>query len=89
MWDTAMASRVGRFRPGRAKLHGLAIDPSGAFLVTAGADRTARTWDLTNLRQTRALEWSVGKLSSVAISPDGTLAAAGGEKGQVVLWDLD
>jgi len=56
---------------------------------TAGADQTARTWDLADLRQTRALKWTVGKLSSVAISPDSTLAAAGGEKGQVILWDID
>jgi hypothetical protein len=89
VWDTASGSQVGQFRPGRAKLHGLVVHPSGQFLVTASADGTARTWTLADLRETRALKWTVGKLSSVAISPDGTLAAAGGEKGQVVLWDLD
>ncbi len=89
LWDTATGSQIGQFSPGRAKLHGLAVHPSGRFFVTVGADRTARTWDLASLRQTEALKWTVGKLSSVALSPDGTLAAAGGEKGQVVLWDID
>jgi WD40 repeat protein len=89
VWDTASGSQAGRFSPGRAKLHGLAIHPSGQFFVTAGADRTARTWNLSDLRETKALKWTIGKLSSVALSPDGTLAAAGGEKGQVVLWDID
>lgn len=88
LWDTATASQVGQLTHGRAKLHGLAIHPSGQFLITTGADQTARTWDLASLRQTQALKWTVGKLSSVALSPDGTLAAAGGEKGQVVLWDI-
>ncbi len=89
LWDTATGSQVGQLSTGRAKLHGLVVDPSGRFLMTAGADRTARTWDLASLRQTGALKWTVGKLSSVAISSDGGLAAAGGEKGQVVLWDID
>jgi WD40 repeat protein len=89
LWDTATGSQVGRLSPGRAKVHGLAVHPSGRFLVTAGADRTARTWDLASLRQTQALKWTVGKLFSVAFSPDGALAVAGGEKGQVVLWDID
>jgi WD40 repeat protein len=89
LWDTGTGSQVGQLSPGRAKLHGLAVHPSGRFLVTASADQTARTWDLATLRQSQALKWPVGKLSSVALSPDGTLAAAGGEKGQVVLWDID
>lgn len=88
LWNTASGERVGELRPGRAKLNGLAVHPSGEFFVTGSTDQSACTWSLTTQRQMNAFKWTVGKLHSVAISPDGTLAAAGGDKGQVVLWDI-
>jgi WD40 repeat protein len=88
-WDTSNGDRRGPFEAGRSKLHGLAVHPSGQFLVIASANKTARTWSLPEIRETQVLKWPVGKLSSIAFSPYGTLAAAGGEKGQVVVWDID
>jgi hypothetical protein len=38
--------------------------------------------------EVRAYTWKLGKLRSIAFSADGTLAAAGTGKGQVV-WDVD
>jgi WD40 repeat protein len=75
--------------PGRAHLRAVAVHPSGRFFVTVANDGVARYWDLDSLKQTQAFAWKVGKLGCVAISPDGTLAAAGGETGKVVLWDVD
>jgi WD40 repeat protein len=42
------------------------------------------TWELAH-----TLTWKVGRMRSIAFSPDGALAAAGGDKGQVVVWDVD
>jgi WD40 repeat protein len=90
VWNTATGTQVGRVRgPGNAHFNGLAVHPSGRFFVTAAGDGHARYWDARTLKQTRAFRWQVGKLYSVAFSRDGMLAAAGGDKGQVVVWDVD
>jgi WD40 repeat protein len=75
--------------PGRAYLRGAAVHPSGRFFATVANDGIARYWDLSSLEQTQAFAWKAGKLGCVAFSPDGMLAAAGTDGGQVVLWDVD
>jgi WD40 repeat protein len=89
-WDVSAGRRTSRLpAPGRAYFRGLAVHPSGQLLVTVSGDGQARYYDPADLAPVRTLKWGVGKLHSVALSPDGTLAAAGGDKGQVVVWDVD
>ncbi len=89
-WNVATGRRTGQCpAPGRAYFRGLTIEPFGRFLLTVSGDGQARYWDFATLSPIKALKWPVGKLHSVSISPDGTLAAAGGDKGQVVVWDVD
>src|ERR1700684_1896511 len=61
-------------------------DASGRYAVTASDDKTARVWDvasgrvLTILRPPSGLA-AMGKLYTVAISPDGETVAVGGSAG--------
>jgi WD40 repeat protein len=89
-WDLAAGRRTGQLSaPGRAYFQGLAMHPSGGLLVTVSGDGQARYWNPVDLSLVRTLKWGVGKLRAVGINQDGTLAAAGGEKGQVIIWDME
>jgi hypothetical protein len=48
-----------------------------------------RLWDTGTWAAAGGYEWNIGKLRSVAVSPDGLRMAAGGEAGKVVVWDAD
>lgn len=89
-WDAAGGGRVARVTPpGRAYFRGLAVHPAGRHVMTVGHDARVRVWDLAPLTETHSFAWGVGKLHSLALSPDGLLAAAGGDSGKIVVWDVD
>lgn len=71
--------------PGRhtAAIRRLDADREGRFLVTASLDKTVRVWAASDGRLLRTLRLpagpgDVGKVYAAAISPDGTIVAAGG-----------
>jgi WD40 repeat protein len=65
----------------------LSLHPNGATLLIADGTKKVTQFDTTNGRPVQQFDWGVGKVSCVDVSADGTLFAAGGEKGQVVVWD--
>jgi WD40 repeat protein len=73
----------------RKEFTGLAFHPSGRFLAATSNDNTVKLYDTTTWEMAHAFDWQIGRLRSVAFSPDGMLAAAGGDKGKVVVWDFD
>jgi WD40 repeat protein len=73
----------------RKELTGLAFHPSGRYLAATSNDATVKLYDTSTWRMVRAFDWDVGRLRSIAFSPDGALAAAGDDKGKIVVWDVD
>jgi WD40 repeat protein len=66
---------------------GLAAHPDGRLLATISGDQVA-LWDAPSWQPGKTFSWKVGALRAIAFSPDGMLAAVGGAKGRVVVWDL-
>jgi WD40 repeat protein len=73
----------------RKEFTGLAFHPSGRFLAATSNDNTLKLYDTASWMVARALNFDIGRLRAVAFSPDGMLAAAGGDKGKIVVWDMD
>lgn len=73
----------------RSEVRGIAFSPDGRLLLSGSHDRTVRFWNVASGREVARFDWHVGRLHAVAFSPDGMTAAAAGEWGDVVVWDVD
>jgi WD domain, G-beta repeat len=75
--------------PNKKDFTSLAFHPSGRFLAATSNDATVKLYDTSNWSLATTYTWDVGRMRSVAFSPDGLLAAAGSDTGRVVVWDVD
>jgi hypothetical protein len=73
----------------RKEFTGLAFHPSGRYLAATSNDATVKLYDTTTWTVAKVFTWEIGRLRSVAFSPDGMLAAAGSDRGKVIVWDFD
>jgi hypothetical protein len=48
-----------------------------------------KLYDTASWKVAQAFDWDMGRLRSVAFSPDGMLGSAGNDKGKIVVWDVD
>lgn len=67
----------------------IAFHPSVWHLYAASNDATVQVFETATWERIGRFTWQIGKLKALAVSADGTLAAAGGENGEVVIWDID
>ena len=74
---------------GKQHFTGIAYHPSGRYLAATSNDKTVKLYDAESGRFACAYDWDIGRMRSIAFSPDGLLAAAGSDTGKVVVWDVD
>ncbi len=72
-----------------ARVTQVAAHPTQNVVASAGTDGTVRFWNAGHGKEEKAYNWNIGRVTAVAFAPDGLTCAAGGEKGQVVIWDVD
>lgn len=92
LWDVRGGERLGEWADHVDVVTGVAYSPDGGRLLTCGLDGIARLYAAGGggLRELGRYDWKLGPLWAVAISPDGTLAAAGGnEPPYLVVWDVE
>ena len=98
VWQIPEAGDMGKPRTirntTRKNFTAMAYHPSGRYLyVTSNGendkDATVHVFDTTTWERTEQFIWQLGNLKAVAVSPDGTLAAAGSDRGDIVIWDVD
>jgi len=91
VWPGANLSRDPRVVTNDSRKHftGVAFHPSGQYLAATSNDETVKLYDTATWQLAKAFTWQVGRLRSVAFSPDGTRAAVGSDTGRVVIWDVD
>lgn len=73
----------------RSHFTALAFHPSGRYLAATSNDATVKLYDTTSWQVAQAFDWGIGRVRSICFSRDGALGAAGGDQGQIVVWDAD
>lgn len=80
-----------RNNPRKSRKHftSAAFHPSGRYLFASSNDETVHIFDTTSWEPINRFSWNIGQLRAVGVSADGSLAAAGNDKGEVIIWDVD
>ncbi len=59
------------------------------IIVSCGWDKAVKVWKLSTLKLKTNLLGHTGYVSTVTVSPDGSLCASGGKDKVAMLWDLN
>ncbi len=85
VWDTSKLAPDGV----RIRFTSMDVSRDGRFLVTGGASRSVRVWDLAESKLHREFNGGNSNVYGVAISPDGKTVASGGSDKTLRVWDVE
>lgn len=88
LWNVRTGRSVSAPLRAHTTLWSLAFSPDGRLLVSTGADKTVRVWDLQASTQLSSPS-SRGQILSIGFSPDGGTLATSGIDGLIRLWDVN
>lgn len=69
-------------------IYGLSLAPDGSRWMTASADKTARLWEVGELKPLGTLEGHTDFVLAASFNPDGTRAVTVGADALVKIWDV-
>ena len=89
----AIASKGGvRFTGHSASIETLAVSSDGRWMLSAGADKTARLWDMNSSdpeATCRVLRAHTERITLAQFTPDGGWVATAGDDGMIFAWPLN
>lgn len=86
LWDTSTGRRVLALPSHPGGVNGVAFDPGGFRVATAGVDGVT-IWEIASGRAVRKIPDHTGAVLRVSYSDDGRFLATAGEGGTAALWD--
>jgi WD40 repeat protein len=87
LWDTKEKTELAVLSGHQKGVRHVAF--SRCTLLSASWDETIRLWDVAGRCERGVIDWRIGRVNTVAFSPDGMTAAAGGHDHSVIIWDVD
>jgi WD40 repeat protein/serine/threonine protein kinase len=88
VWEADRRRLVRRFRAHEGTVHTLSFSRDGRRLLSGGADRAVRLWDVHG-SGVRTLRGHTNAVTSVCLSEDERYALSGSEDHTLRLWDLE
>jgi len=88
VWDVTTGACIRTWRPHKSPVADAAVDASGGFVATAGADRMVKVWDLQGGFCTHSFAGHEGVVLKVLFHPKQMLLFSAGDDAQVRMWDL-
>lgn len=88
VWQVDTGEELATIRIRKLLPGGFAFSADGRYLGVLYQDSVS-LYDTTSWTEAKSYSWKVGKLRTLAFSPDGATAAVGSDRGKVVVFDLE
>jgi WD40 repeat protein len=93
VWEVQTGKNIAALKGHQKQVWCVAFAPHAsaerATLFSGSQDGTVRIWSVNPPHERYVFTWPLGVVRTVAASPDGMTAAAGGDNGDIVVWDCE
>lgn len=86
--DLVAGKSVSTWKGHEDTIYSLQLSPDGTRLLSGGADKNVRLWDLANRSPVAVLEGHTNHVLAVCFNKDGTRIASAGADREVKIWDV-